>query len=151
MKIYAIRDRLIDYFQQPWAAPGDKEVMTAIAAAINNGENNSAIAQAPHHFEIWRIGEVDEQGHITPSREFLGDCSSLIRGGVRGGGGGNPREEKAQSTGNGLSGPPSGLGANARPETGTAENSPHAASRAGKEALTGHPGSAEVRRDKPNY
>lgn len=83
MKIYAVKDRLIDFFQQPWVAPGDKEAMTAIAAAVNNQENMSAIAQAPHHFELWRLGEVDEEGRISASKEFLGDCSGFVRGNIR--------------------------------------------------------------------
>jgi len=83
VKIYAVKDRLIDFYQQPWVAPGDKEAMTAIAAAVNNQENMSAIAQAPHHFELWRLGEVDDEGHIAASKEFLGDCSGFVRGNIR--------------------------------------------------------------------
>lgn len=82
MKIYAIRDRLINYYMQPFAAPGDKEVMSAVATTINNGAN-SDIAQAPHHFEIWQLGEVHEDGHIEPSQILVCDCASLIRTGLR--------------------------------------------------------------------
>lgn len=84
MRIYAIRDRLIDYFMAPFAAPGDKEVLAAMAHRINLvGETNDAIAQAPHHFEIWKLGEVNEDGHITAAQDFIADCSSLIRRGIR--------------------------------------------------------------------
>lgn len=83
MNIYAIRDRLIDYYMQPFVGPDDKNVLAAVARTINQGEMTSDIAQAPHHFEVWRLGRVTEDGHIDVSKEFLADCSSLVRGGIR--------------------------------------------------------------------
>lgn len=81
MKLYALKDRLLDYFMQPFAAPGDKEVMAAVSATVNNlgGLDTNAVSAAPHHYEIWRLAEVDDQGHVTSSREFLADCSALVR------------------------------------------------------------------------
>lgn len=83
MKIYAIRDRLIDYYMTPFAAPSEKDVLASLAQTINTGDLNSAIAQAPHHFELWQLGLVTEDGHLTPQRQFLADCSSLIRADIR--------------------------------------------------------------------
>jgi len=83
MKIYAIRDRLLDYFMQPFAGPDDKNVLAAVARTVNEQDNLSDIAQAPHHYEIWQLGEVDQEGHITATRALIADCSSLIRTGVR--------------------------------------------------------------------
>jgi len=83
MKIYAIRDRLIDYYMQPFLGPDDKNVLASVARLINQGEITSDIAQAPHHFEVWGLGEVQEDGTITAHRELLADCSSLIRTGLR--------------------------------------------------------------------
>lgn len=83
MNIYAIRDRLIDYFQQPFVGPDDKNVLASVARLINNGEITSDIAQAPHHFEVWRLGQVTEDGHLVPGRELLQDCAALIRPGIR--------------------------------------------------------------------
>lgn len=84
MKLYALRDRLIDYFLQPFAAPGDKEVMSSLAALINREGNNDPIAQAPHHFELWRLADINEEtGKVTGEPEFIGDCSALIRASVR--------------------------------------------------------------------
>lgn len=80
--IYAIRDRLIDYFMRPFAAQDDKEVLASIAHAINQGDN-SAISQTPHHFEIWRLGSVTEEGDLRAGKELIADCSSLIRNGIR--------------------------------------------------------------------
>jgi len=103
MKIYALRDRLLDYYMTPFAAPNHNEVLSSIAATINTGETTNAIAQAPHHFEIWHIGTVTE-GHITPTHELVADCASLIRGDIRGGGRNNAGREtlarlKGESTG----------------------------------------------------
>jgi len=72
---------MLDYFQDPFVAPNDYNVMASVANVINNSEVQSAIAQAPHHFEIWRIATVDDQGHIHESRDFIADASSLVRTG----------------------------------------------------------------------
>jgi len=83
MQIYAIRDRLIDYFMQPFVGPDDKQVMASVARLVNNGEVTSDIAQAPHQFEIWKLGNITEDGHLVPERQYLGDCASLIRVDIR--------------------------------------------------------------------
>ncbi len=83
MKIYAIRDRLIGYYMAPFAGPDTHaDVLAAVAQQVN-GVTEDAICQAPHHFEIWTLGEVHEDGHINPKKEFIADCSSLIRTGLR--------------------------------------------------------------------
>lgn len=83
MKIYAIRDRMLDYFQPPVCVNRGEDLLAAIAKSINGvGEAKNELAQAPDHYEVWRIGEVDDQGHIKPEREFIINCSQLIRGGV---------------------------------------------------------------------
>lgn len=79
MKLYAIRDRLLDYYQQPFAAHADTDVLAALSRTISNG-GDDVIAQAPQHFEIWRLGHVTETGHLDDSdRELLADLSALIR------------------------------------------------------------------------
>lgn len=83
MKIFALRDRLIDFWQQPFAGPDEKAVKQAIARTVNEGAATSDIAQAPHHFEIWELGYVTEDGHLIPERKFHGDCSGLIRSRLR--------------------------------------------------------------------
>jgi len=89
VNIYAIRDRLIAYYLHPFAASNDKEVLAAVATTINREGNPDAIAQAPHHFELWELGIIDdEEGQITPTRRLVCDCASLIRVGVR------PRRER---------------------------------------------------------
>jgi len=83
MKIYTIRDRLIDYYLRPFAAEGDKEVMASLAEAINNEENQTPLAKAPHHFELWSVGTFHEDGTIEPEHILVADCGSLIRERVR--------------------------------------------------------------------
>lgn len=78
MNIYAIRDRLIDYYMDPFVAPNDHNVKASVSNVVTNPESTNAISQAPHHFEIWRIGKVEE-GHVVPDREYIADCSSLVR------------------------------------------------------------------------
>jgi len=79
VKIYALRDKLIDYYMTPFAAQTDKDVLGGIANAVNNQEENSAISKAPHHFEIWCIGHVTEAGEIVPDKYLIADASSLVR------------------------------------------------------------------------
>lgn len=82
MNLYAIRDRLLDYWMTPFAAPDDKAVLSSLSYQLNL-ESSSAISQAPHHYEIHRIAKVTENSHVIEDREFLCDCASLIRAGVR--------------------------------------------------------------------
>lgn len=86
MKIYALRDRLLNYYHQPFFTPGDKEALVAVSNTINNGDPNSAVAKTPHHFEVFRLGEIDEEGNIQAGKEFLADASSLVRDNLREGG-----------------------------------------------------------------
>lgn len=79
MRIYAIRDRLIDYFMQPFVGPDDKNVLASVARLVNQGEITSDITQAPHHFEVWQLGEVQEDGTVVAHKELLADCASLVR------------------------------------------------------------------------
>ena len=83
MNIYAIRDRLIDYFMRAFSAPDDKDVLASVASTINEGDPNSAIAKAPHHFEVWRLGKVTEEGDLRPGKELIADCASLVRQNLR--------------------------------------------------------------------
>lgn len=83
-KLYAIRDRLIGWYMLPFAAQSDKQVLASLATTINTGDPNSAIAQAPHHFEIWQLAEIDEEtGDCKPARNFIADASSLVRTDLR--------------------------------------------------------------------
>lgn len=82
MKLYCVRDRLLDYFMQPFVGPGDKEVMAALSKTINAG-GTSDIEQAPHHFELWQLALIAEDGQIIPERNLVIDCASLVRRDLR--------------------------------------------------------------------
>lgn len=84
MNLYAIRDRLIDYYIEPaFFAPDDKNAMAALSLTVN-GDSLHAITQTPHHFEIWRIGRFSgETGDLVQERELLCECSHLVRGDIR--------------------------------------------------------------------
>lgn len=108
MKIYSIRDRFLDYYMTPFVGESDQPVIAAVAALINNGETNDALTKAPQHFEIWRLAEVnDKTGEVTADRNFICDCTSLIRGGVRHSGlKGNPEAAGTARPGQGEPGVP---------------------------------------------
>lgn len=78
MKIFALRDRLIDYFMPPFVAGDDKEVMAMLARVVN-GTETVPVATAPHQFELWRLGEIDDRGHVTASRTYICDAAALVR------------------------------------------------------------------------
>lgn len=79
MNIYALHDRLLDHWRTPFAAPTDKDVLASLSTTITR-EPDSDVAYAPHHFEIWKLGEVHEQtGRLEAKHEFIADCSTLVR------------------------------------------------------------------------
>lgn len=78
MKLYAIRDRMLDYYMHPWAAPDDKQAMAGIATQVNNPDAGP-ISQAPQHFELWELGTINETGDITAQKTIICNCANLIR------------------------------------------------------------------------
>lgn len=122
MKLYAIRDKLIDYQMLPFAADNDKAVMASLANVVNNGADSEAIYQAPHHFELWQLGEVTEDGHIDPLRTLICDLSSLVRPGIRREPGtqrrGGKNESHAQTNGGDPTAPGGGTDTQQRPTQG---------------------------------
>jgi len=78
---------MIDYFMVPFAAPDDQQAQAGVADAVNQ-PGLSAISQAPHHFELHLLGEIDDNGTIFPKKELVCDCSALVR----------PRRETTESS-----------------------------------------------------
>lgn len=70
---------MIDYFMVPFPAPNDNEAMAGIAHEVNREDMKTAIQNAPHHFELYSLGEIDENGIINAKKDFVCDCSILIR------------------------------------------------------------------------
>lgn len=75
---------MIDYFVLPaFFADNTSQAMAMIAAAVN-GDSKDALAQTPHHFELWQLGEIQEQtGNLTEHKEFVAECAGFIRNRVR--------------------------------------------------------------------
>lgn len=136
MRIFAVRDRLIDYYMQPFAAPGVKDVLAALANQVNTENQGNAIYQAPHHFEVWQLGVVTEDGHITPEREFIADLSSLVRAGVRQTG--QPGARQVEGAAKPSESPPGLRAGHANANPGPVQNKTHAT-----------PGAVEGARQEP--
>lgn len=102
---------MIDYYvQPPFFASTALQAISAVADLVNSNKPH-AVAQAPHHFELWQIGGVNEQtGQIYEEREFLGDCNIFVRSDIRKGTDGgtsdvppaarNPRPGREEPRGN---------------------------------------------------
>lgn len=84
MKLYALRDRLIGYYLQPFTGPDEHGVKASLAETIN-GDVQHALTKSPHHFELHELAEIDQEtGKVTPTGpKLIADCSSLIREDIR--------------------------------------------------------------------
>jgi len=114
--MYSIRDRLLNFYMRPFTAPTDQEAQAAIAFNINSEEIRDAVTQAPHHFELWKIATIEENGDVVPAKEFLCECSSLIRTRVREGLAGGERTQRPTD--------PNERGSGSAPRAQGAENRP---------------------------
>lgn len=140
-KLYAIRDRLLDYFMQPFAGPGDKAVLAAVAIQINSQGETNAIAQTPQHFEVWRLAEIDEQtGQVGGERELIADCASLVRPNLRQGRD-TGAEEISRSPGR-VRGPTPGADPDANTDQRPPPGAPQAENRPGEKATSRPRGTA---------
>lgn len=135
--LYGLRDRLINYYCKPFMTSSDADAMAAVAFIINNGESNEPLSLTPEHFELWRLGEIDQQtGQIAPQREFLCDAASLLRPSVRGGPDAGATPIQPSQGGRRGQAPTAPQGA------GTVERAPQGASQAeNREGAKGAPGS----------
>lgn len=98
MNIYTVRDRMIDYYVLPaFFADNDQQAMAMISMTVN-GDSKDALAQTPHHFELWRLGRIENQtGNITQNKEFIAECAGFIRSRVRENTGGVTRADQTQA------------------------------------------------------
>lgn len=70
---------MIGYYLTPFIAPDDNQILASLSAEISREDNKNAVAYAPHQFQVWQLGEIDDEGNLTARKELLCDCSSLIR------------------------------------------------------------------------
>lgn len=140
IRLYAIRDRLIDYFMKPFTAHSDAQVMASLATVINQPGGTDAISQAPSHYELWRLAEIDEQtGQVGGAREFLADCASLVRRDIRPSGDG--RGPAAEGIRGRLDAQAPAAGAPAKTDAGASQDAPRPEAGQGAEKPQGHQGS----------
>lgn len=121
MKIFAIRDRIMNYFDAPFVAHTTNQVKGAISNELAKGEKIDW-AQAPHHFELYELGEIDDQGNIKVEKQLITSLDSLIRPSVR------KRDDGETDTSPTLESslpiPPRGFDSKGRPEAGTGPGTP---------------------------
>lgn len=138
MNLYAIYDRMIDYFMPPFIGPSDNQVKASLAEAVNNQETKSALTTNPHHFEIWRLAEIEETGEVKPSKEYLADAASLVRERVRSTG--KPGADQDQTPPGPSTRTPSGDRVRPGTPASAAQITSHSASLEGQEAGQGPTG-----------
>lgn len=74
---------MLAYFRTPFLAPNDHEVQAAISIQLIRGDQLDWKA-APHQFELWTLGGVDqEEGIIETEQTLICTLDSLIRTSVR--------------------------------------------------------------------
>lgn len=140
--VYAIRDRMLDYFMNHFIA-GDnpKVILSSIADTINDGASKHAISQTPTHFEVWQLATIDEEtGHVKPEPKFIAECASLVRGNIRPEPAG--RNETLHGAPGSQQGPTGKTAGNGSANLVTPPNAPQAAADAGGEAPQRHSGGA---------
>lgn len=110
---------MIDYYVLPaFFADNTQQAMAMISAAVN-GDSKDALAQTPHHFELWQLGEINNQtGNLTANKEFVAECASFIRRSIRGGAGAGDRGNEPPTAGSGQRHPFAGNHAGAANGTG---------------------------------
>lgn len=70
---------MIGYYLNPFVAPDDNQVLASISADISRQDNVNAIAYAPHQFQVWQLGEINDEGIIKPHKELICDVHTLVR------------------------------------------------------------------------
>jgi hypothetical protein len=105
MFLYSLRDVLLDHYLHVFAAPDDKQVLSAIAQQVNSNDQG-ALTQTPSHFQVWRLGQVTDEGDVIPDKTLIAECSALVRRNLRPGD--EPGADKAPNAPNGRQEPAHG-------------------------------------------
>lgn len=64
LKIYAVKDLAVQCFGNPFVVRAQGEALRSFQDEVNNDNGNSAIAKHPEDYELFCIGEYDEQNGI---------------------------------------------------------------------------------------
>jgi len=70
---------MLNYWLTPICADNDTAMMHSLSTIVNNQQSNHAITQAPHHYDLYLLGEVTEDGGIKPKKEWICEASHVIR------------------------------------------------------------------------
>jgi len=60
-KVFAIRDRALDCFGQPFFAPSVGAALRSFSDEINRQDPNNALARHPEDYDLFTLGEYDDQ------------------------------------------------------------------------------------------
>lgn len=73
MVIVAVRDRAIDAFMRPFFMQTIGQAVRAFADEINRNDKDNALAQHPEDYDLYLLGEFDEQ-----TGRFLGQDNDRL-------------------------------------------------------------------------
>ena len=80
--IYAVKDLAVQAFGNPFVTRAQGEAMRSFQDEVNKKDGQSAIAQHPEDYELYKLGEWDDNtGVITPQTpELVARAKDLITG-----------------------------------------------------------------------
>lgn len=80
-KYYAIKDNLAEAYMTPVLFDNDNLAIRWFTGVVNSKEQNEVIYNNPEDFELWKLGEFDNQtGTIYPGVQKLVTAKSLKKG-----------------------------------------------------------------------
>lgn len=78
---YAIKDNLAEAYMTPVLFDNDNLAIRWFTGVVNSKEQNEIIYNNPEDFELWKLGEFDNQsGTIYPGVQKLVTAKSVKKG-----------------------------------------------------------------------
>lgn len=78
---YAIKDNLAEAFMTPVLFDNDNLAKRWFTGVVNSKEQNEVIYNNPEDFELWKLGDFDNQsGQIYPGIQKLVTAKSIKKG-----------------------------------------------------------------------
>lgn len=78
---YAIKDNLAEAYMTPVLFDNDNLAIRWFTGVVNSKEQNEVIYNNPEDFELWKLGEFDNQsGTIYPGVQKLVTAKSVKKG-----------------------------------------------------------------------
>jgi len=60
-KVFAIRDRAIDSYGQPFFAPSSGAAIRSFSDELNRPDERNALSKHPEDYDLFALGEFDDQ------------------------------------------------------------------------------------------